>query len=262
MMENMKNRKSTVARRNMILEKLNTDGEIFVDQLSKEFDVSEVTIRNDLDQLEKKRLLIRARGGAMKYNGGVGMDFGISEKDKIHLNEKIRIGEYAASLVKDGDIIIIDSGTTTAEMAKNLGHFHNLTVITNAINIAIIVSKFPHINLIMLGGMMRKNSQSLVGPIAEKSLSKFHVDKLFLGVDGVNSKEGIFTANMEEAHLNEQMITISNEVIILTDSTKFNRKAFAHICDIQKIQKIVTDKDLGNDDKNTLTESGIEIHLV
>lgn len=258
----MKYRKSTVARRNSILKQLNEKGEIFVDQLSNEYGVSEVTIRNDLDQLERKQLLIRARGGAMKHIGGVGLDFGISEKDKIHLNEKTKIGEFAASIINDGDIIIIDSGTTTAEMARNLGDFKNLTVITNAINIAIIVSKFPNINLIMPGGNMRKNSQSLVGPIAEKSLSKFYVDKVFLGVDGVDVKEGIYTANMEEAHLNEQMVSIGNEVVILTDSSKFNRRAFAFICPIENVDRIITDKGISAEDKNTLIENGVEVSVV
>lgn len=258
----MKKKKSTVERRNLIINKLHNEGEIFVDQLSKEFEVSEVTIRNDLDQLEKKKLLVRARGGAMNHIGGVGMDFRISEKDKINLKEKIRIGKAAAALIQDGDIIIIDSGTTTAEMAKNLEGINNLTVITNAINIAIIVSQFPNITLIMPGGNMRKNSQSLVGPIASKSLANFRIDKLFLGVDGVDLQAGFFTANMEEADLNEQMIKVSNEVTILTDHSKFNRRAFAHICNIEKANKIITDKKLGKDDVKTLEEKGLEVTLV
>lgn len=258
----MKNRKSTVARRNMILDQLNSDGEVFVDQLSKTHGVSEVTIRNDLDQLEKKRLLIRARGGAMKYSEGVGLDFGISEKDKINLQEKNRIGQYASTLVQEGDIIIIDSGTTTAELARKLDKFSSLTVITNAINIAIILSKFQNINIIMPGGNMRMNSQSLVGPIAEKSLARIHVDRVFLGVDGVDPKDGIFTANMEEAYLNEQMINVANEVIVLTDSSKFNRRAFAHICSFGKISKIITDKGINSEDKIMIEEAGVEIVIV
>lgn len=258
----MKYRKSTVARRNQILNQLNAKGEIFVDQLSKEFEVSEVTIRNDLDQLEKKKLLIRARGGAMKHVGGVGLDFGISEKDKINFSDKVKIGEFASTLIQDGDIIIIDSGTTTAELAKNLDRFNDLTVITNAINIAIIISKFPNINLIMPGGHMRKNSQSLVGPIAGKSLSRFHVDKLFLGVDGVDINDGLFTANMEEAHLNEQMIKISNEIIVLTDSSKFNRQAFAYICGMNQVDRIITDKRISDEDLGLLKDKNIKVDTV
>jgi len=107
----------------------------------------------------------------MKYDGGVGRDFYLYEKDKIHIKEKMNIGVLAASLVNEGDVIILDSGTTTAELAKNIVHLSNVTVITNAINIAIILSQSPGINIIMPGGHLRQNSQSLIGPIAKKSFS-------------------------------------------------------------------------------------------
>ena len=255
----MKNKKSTVARRNQILQKISSDGEVFVNTLSKEFEVSEVTIRNDLDQLEKKRLLIRARGGAMKYEGGVGTDFGLLEKDKINLKEKKLIGKRAAALIKNDDIILIDGGTTTVELAKNITHLSGLMVITNALNIANILCHNHSINLIIPGGIIRHNAQSLVGPIAEKSLSKFHVDKLFLGVNGIDLNKGLYTPNAEEAHLNEQMINISNEVIVLSDSSKFNRQSFAHICGLERIDAIVTDSKIETDFKNQLVEKGIEV---
>lgn len=255
----MKNRKSTVVRRNQILQKLSANGEVFVDALSKEFEVSEVTIRNDLDQLEKKRLLIRARGGAMQHQGGVGLDFGLSEKDKINLKEKMAIGQKAASLVKNDDIILIDGGTTTAEFAKNITHLSNLVVISNALNIANMLCNNPGINLIIPGGNMRHNAQSLVGPIAEKSLSKFHVDKLFLGVDGIHLEKGLYTPNVEEAHLNEQMINIANELIVLADSSKFNRQSFAHICGLERVDVIVTDNKIDAEFKNQLIDKGIKV---
>lgn len=255
----MKNRKSTVARRNQILQKLSVDGEVFVDALSKEFEVSEVTIRNDLDNLEKKRLLIRARGGAMKHQGGVGVDFGLSQKDKINLKEKMAIGQKAAALAKDSDIILIDGGTTTAEFAKNITHLSNLMVITNALNIANMLCNNPGINLIIPGGNMRHNAQSLVGSIAEKSLSKLHVDKLFLGVDGIHLEKGLYTPNVEEAHLNEQMINISNEIIVLADSSKFDRLSFAHICGLEKVNVIVTDNKIDPEFKSQLVDKGIEV---
>jgi DeoR family transcriptional regulator, aga operon transcriptional repressor len=129
-------RSSTVERRKNILNELNTVGQVLVHELSKEFDVSEVTIRNDLDQLERKNMLIRARGGALRAEGGVGIDHHISEKDKLHTGEKARIGKRAAELIHEHDTVIIDSGTTTMEIAKNMGHLAEVTVITNALNIA------------------------------------------------------------------------------------------------------------------------------
>lgn len=257
----VKSRNSTVARRNQILQKLDADGEVFVDELSKAFKVSEVTIRNDLDQLEHKNLLIRARGGAMKYTGRVGIDYQLSEKDKIHFEEKKRIGELAATLIRNSEIILVDSGTTTAEMVKHLDHLEDLTVITNALNIAVLLSNKPNINLIIPGGFMRKNSQSLVGPMAEKSLKNFTVDKAFIGVDGIETKHGLYTPNIEEAHLNELMIEVSNETILLTDSSKFGKKSFAFICGLENISKVVSDKGLSSEDKKRLEESGIEVYI-
>jgi len=255
----IKHRDSTVGRRNQILKKLEIEDEVFVDSLSKEFKVSEVTIRNDLDQLEQKRLLIRARGGAMKFVGRVGVDYELSEKDKINYEEKRRIGKKAASLISDSEIILVDSGTTTAEMVKHFDHIKDLTVITNALNIAILLMNKPNINLIIPGGFMRKNSQSLIGPIAEKSLLKFNVDKAFIGVDGIDTKQGLYTPNIEEAHLNEIMIQVSNEKILLTDSSKFGRRSFAFICGTEKIDSVVTDKNIEEEDKKRLEENGVKV---
>lgn len=255
----MKHSKSTVIRRNSILNKLAENGEVFVDALSKEFMVSDVTIRNDLDQLEKKRLLIRARGGAMKSQVGVGVDFRLSDKDKINFKEKAQIGQRAAKLINDNDIILIDGGTTTGEFAKNLNDFSRLIVITNALNVVNTLGANPKIDLIIPGGTMRRNAQSLTGPIAEKSLINFHVDKLFLGVDGFDMEYGLYTPNIEEAHLNKQMIDISNEVIVLSDSSKFGRKSFAHICGLDKVNIVVSDKKLSQSYRNQLIEQGINV---
>lgn len=255
----IRNRHSTVSRRSDILNLLTDKGQVFVDELSQKFEVSEVTIRNDLDQLEQKNLLVRARGGAMKVEGMVGIDYGIDKKDKINLEQKVRIGQRASQLIKDSEVIIIDSGTTTAEMAKNIGNIKDMTVITNALNIANILSGNLAINLIVPGGFMRKNSFSLVGPMAEKSLRNFNVDKLFLGVDGLDTKHGLFTPNLEEAHLNMVMIDISNEVILLSDSSKFNKRSFAFICDIDKIDVVITDDGIKSDDRKRLEDAGIEV---
>lgn len=250
---------STVARRNMILKQLAEDGQIFIEDLIKKFNVSGVTIRNDLANLEAKRLLIRARGGAMKFEGKVGTDHEISEKDKINFEEKRAIGKKAASLITNSDVIIVDSGTTTAELVKNLDHLEDLTVITNALNIAMMLVDKPNINLIIPGGMMRKNSQSLVGPMAEKSLKNFCVDKVFLGVNGIDPENGFYTPNIEEAYLNEQMIKISKETIVLADSSKFNVKSLTFICPINGVDKIITDSNIRAKDKEIIENQGVEV---
>ena len=249
----------TVSRRKKILEHIKETGEVLVTRLSKEFDVSEVTIRNDLEHLEKKNLLVRARGGAIHTENLVGIDQRIAEKNKIHANEKAAIGKTASSLINDGDTIIIDSGTTTAEIVKHLDRVKHLNVITNALNIANLLMAHPAVNVIIPGGYLRQNAMSLVGPLAEKNLRNFFVDKVFLSTDGFDTKQGIFTPNIDEAHLNGIMIEITKEVILVTDSSKFKRKSLAFICGLDKIKKVVTDSGIQQDDKKRLEDAGIEV---
>jgi DeoR family transcriptional regulator of aga operon len=253
---------STVSRRKEILQLLSNNGQVLVDSLSRQFKVSEVTIRNDLDQLEKKNLLIRARGGAIKFETSVGLDQRLADKHRINHSEKARIGKHASTLVSEGDTIIIDSGSTTSEMVKNLPDLQDLTVITNALNIANQLMNKPNINMIIPGGYLRKNMLSLVGPQSEKSLRNFNVDKAFLGVDGFDTKSGIFTPSVEEARLNEIMIEVSKEVILLADSSKFKRRSFAFICSINDIDKVITDDKITSDDKKRLLDAGVEVIIV
>lgn len=251
--------KKTVQRRKEILTQLNQEGEVFVEQLSEQFEVSEVTIRKDLESLEKNNLLLRARGGAIKLQSGVGVDYRISEKHRLNYPEKALIGKQAAGLVNNGDTIIIDSGTTTLEMANHLPKELEAVVITNALNIANILSAHPNINVIVPGGSLRKNSLSLVGPLAEKTIRSFHVDKAFLGIDGIDTHTGFYTPNMEEAHLNQIMIDIAEQTILLTDSSKFKRKSLNLVCGLGDIDILVTDEGISATDKKLLTDAGVTV---
>ena len=252
-------KKTTLHRRNQILQKIDEKGEVLINELSKEFDVSEVTIRNDLKQLEQKRTLVRARGGAIKIHHNVSLDQRISYKDKINYLEKAAIGKRAAELVKEGETMIMDSGTTTAEIVKNLSGFEELTIITNALNIVNQLISFPKIKVIIPGGYLRRTSMSLIGPLAEKNFNKFYVDKVFLGVDGFDIQQGIYTPIFEEAHLNEIMIEVSREVIIVADSSKFKKRSLAFICPIDIIDTVVTDSGVSNEDQRKLEDAGIKV---
>ncbi|NDV16925.1 DeoR family transcriptional regulator [Muricauda sp. TY007] len=258
-MKSKRNKRSTVERRKKILNMLEQNGQVFVHELSEEFGVSEVTIRNDLELFESKKLLIRSRGGAMLFENAVGTDFQLSDKDKMNYTEKMRIGKKAAALVNDGETIVLDSGTTTMEIAKNLNPNSSINVITNAFNIADQLIKSPNINIIVPGGTLRKNSHSLVGPLAEKSIRNFYVDKLFLGVDGFDTSEGAFTPNIEEAHLNQIMIEIAKEVILVADSSKFKRRSLAFICPPNKINVVITDENISMEDKEKLADQNIQV---
>lgn len=250
---------NTVARRKKILQLLEEKSQILVPQLSQSFGVSEVTIRNDLDVLEKKNMLIKVRGGAIKIESNVSVDQNLSEKSRLHYREKSLIGQKSAGLIKESETILLDSGTTTMHVADNLAQFSEITLLTNALNIANHVGSFPGTSVIILGGYLRKKSYSLIGPLAENALKNFHVDKLFLGVDGFDTQNGIYTPNVEEAHLNQLMIEVSQEVIVVADSSKFNNRSFALISNLDKIDQVVTDKGITKEDKQRLLKAGIEV---
>ena len=252
---------STVSRRALILEKLDQHGQVDVPGLSQELKVSEVTIRNDLIRLEQKNMLIRARGGAIKIDR-VGIDFNLSDKNKQHLEEKKRIGKAAAALVEDGDTIILDSGTTTMEIARNLINVNNLTVITNALNIANQMADHQKANVIIPGGFLRKNSLSLVGGAAEENFNNYFCDKLFLAVDGFNTTHGLSTPNVEEAHLNRVMIEISKQVIVVADSSKFHKRSFAFISPVTEVDVVVTDAEIPAEDRKKLENAGVKVIIV
>ncbi len=252
--------KSTVSRRIKIIESLKSHGQVNVSELSETLGVTGVTIRNDLKQLEKKGVLIRARGGAIRIEQiHAEEDFPLSDKQKKHLLEKIEIGKKASELIEDGNTIIIDSGSTTFELAKNLKKFKNITVITNALNVAALLADYSNVNVIVPGGMLKKNSLSLVGILAEKGFKDYFCDKLFLGVDGFDLDFGISTPNPEEAHLNQAMIAISKEVIVVADSSKFQKRGFAFIAPLSKINTVVTDKGISSENKAKLESSGIKV---
>lgn len=252
--------KSTVGRRIKIIEWLKRDGQVNVKQLSDELGVTGVTIRNDLAQLEKKRVLIRARGGAIKIEQNhAEEDYPLSDKQKKHLFEKTEIGRKAAEIIEESNTIIIDSGSTTYELAKNLKKFNDLTVITNALNVATLLADYKSINVIVPGGILKKNSISLVGILAEKGFKDYFCDKLFLGVDGFDLDFGISTPNLEEAHLNQIMISISKEVIVLADSSKFQKRGFAFIAPVSKINTVVTDKGIPAESKAKLESMGVKV---
>lgn len=254
-------RKSTTGRRALILEKLDSIGQVEVSSLSKELGVSEVTVRNDLSRLEEKNMLIRARGGAIKLDR-VGVDFAISEKNQQNQEEKKRIGLAAARLIEDGDTIILDSGSTTMEVAKNILKVADLTVITNALNVAHQLAEHKNANVIIPGGFLRKTSLSLVGAIAEESFRNYFCDKLFLAVDGFNSTHGLSTPNVEEAHLNRIMIEISKKVIVVTDSSKFQKRSFAFIAPVNAVDVVVTDSGIPPEDLKKLENAGIQVIIV
>lgn len=248
--------KKTAYRRSQILKELDEKGQVNVNELSETLGVSEVTIRNDLDKLEKNNLLVRAHGGAFKTNN---IALTIVEKREINLAEKRRIGKKAASLIDADDTIIIDSGTTTFEITNHLDENKNLTIISNALDIVNNLVKLKNIELIMPGGFLKDFSMSMVGPLADRSLRQLYCKKLFLGIDGMRRGVGMFTHYLEEAHLNQIMIDVADEVIVVADSSKFDKSGMAFICNFDKIDKLITDDKVNKEDVKYLEQNNIEV---
>lgn len=248
-------------RRRAILETLSRDGRVLVGDLAKQFDTSQVTIRKDLDILQAHGRIHRTHGGALPMQQGALEDPTLLEKEKLHRRVKQKIAATAARMVQEGQVLILDSGTTTTAIARTLRHFQNLTIITNAVNIAVELSG-TSIDVILTGGTLRKNSFSLVGPIAEETLHRLNADILFLGVDGFDVHHGLSTPNLLEAKVNHAMMEISKQTIAVCDSSKFGRRSLSLIAPPSAIQGVITDRDVPKADLNILRKSGIEVTLV
>ncbi len=253
---------SAKERRALILSMLDTSNEVSVTELSRQTGISEVTIRKDLTILQDRNLLVRTRGGAMRRPmENLSEDTAITKKRMFNYQEKMRIGREASRLIKDGDFIMLDSGTTTLEVARNLDCFQHLNILTNSMNIAEELMRYRRFNVVILGGNVRLNSHSTVGPLAISILRNFSGYKLFLGVDSFSLENGVSTPNLEEALLNQQMIQQASQVIAVFDSSKFNKRSYVHIADLSEIQCIVTDKGLPAGMKTKLKNAGIELRL-
>src|SRR6202035_4118087 len=165
----------------------------------------------------------------------------LREKEKLHHQEKLRIAEIAAQKVKEGQVLILDSGTTTTAIARALRSFQNLTIITNAVNIAAELSGTA-VEGILTGGTLRKNSFSLVGPLAEETLRRLNADVLFLGVDGFDVHYGLSTPNLLEAKVNRLMVEISKKVVAVCDASKFGRRSLSLIVPPSALEEVITDR--------------------
>lgn len=247
-------------RHKEILDILEKEGHVNVNDLSNRFGISSVTIRKDLKLLEEKNLLFRSHGKAIPQNPYIAENH-IHVKQKLNEQEKKQIGKSASKLVEPHDNIIIASGTTVTEFARQIKHIDGITVLSASLEASIIISENPNTDLIQLGGMVRANSSSVVGPVSEKMLSEFTFTKLFLGVDGIDIDYGLTTTNAMEASLNKAMIEAAQKTIVLADSSKFGRKGFGKICDLSDVDQIITDNKLDEHTLDRLQKIGIEVFI-
>lgn len=248
-------------RHEKILAKLNEKGKVEVPDLSESLDVSEVTIRKDLRILEDKGLLFRTHGGASKSNPYTS-DKPLQEKEFVHSSEKNSIAKEACKLIGDTDSIILASGTSILAMARCLNPQHHLNVITSAINVSMELSKHENIDILQLGGQLRHSSNSVVGAYAESFLNNITCGMYFLGVDGIDLDFGITTTNLGEASLNQKCIEVAQVTVVLADSSKFGKRGFGRICNLDQVQHIITDDGVSPEIVQELENRGIKVTTV
>jgi DeoR family transcriptional regulator of aga operon len=248
-------------RRQYILGLAQKHGRVLVEDLSQSLGVSSITIRKDLDQLQSRGVLHRTHGGAILPTSGSLSDPSLQEKEGRHSIEKNRISEAAVKLVHEGQCVLLDSGTTTTAIARALKSLPALTIITNALNIAAELSG-TDFEVLLTGGSLRKNSFSLVGPVAEDMLHEMHADILFLGVDGFDFETGLTTPNLMESRVNRAMVKSSSKVVAVCDSTKFGRRSLCKIVDATAVHHVITDSNLPEETADNIRNLGIELTLV
>lgn len=213
-------------------------------ELSQLFNVSEPTVRRDINELEELGLLVRTHGGAIATQQVEDEPSFIDKMDRFS-HEKNDIGRMAASLIKDNDTVVLDSGTTTVAIARNI-KAKNVTVITNSLDVAAVLEDNKDIELFMTGGQIRWNTRAMVGALAEKALGALRVNLAFVGVNGFNEK-GFTTPNMIEAQTKKKMIEIADRAFIVTDSSKYGKTQFCLISELEGISGIISDEKLPSD---------------
>lgn len=241
-----------------IMEVLIKEEAMSVSELAELLDVSSVTIRKDLNELEQAGKLYRSHGKARIINPFT-LNRSVSEKEKMAPEQKDAIGREAAKLIDRDDSIIIASGTTVHALARNIKPIHRLTVVTASLQVSVILSQDESNDIIQLGGMLRHSSLSVVGQYSKSILENCSFSKLFIGVDGIDFNYGFTTTDMREAELNQQMMRAAQKVIVLADSTKFGRRGFAKIGNIEDIDMVITDSGVNPNVVKQIKEHGIEV---
>lgn len=248
-------------RRRRILEIIEQKGQITIPDLVRRFSVSAVTARGDLDALSTTGAVMRSHGGAVRHEPT--RDYPLPLKASMHRSEKTRIGQAAAEVVQPNETVILDSGTTTAEIARHLKTMKlRVRVITNAINIAMELATAPEATVTMIGGILRPVSLSFVGPQAEGMMKELHADRLFLGVDGIEAETGPSTPDILEAQLNGCMVRAAREVNVVADCSKLGHRSVSRICPVESVHRLITDKRASAELVAALRSKGVDVMQV
>ncbi len=252
------------ARRLKIVDYISQSGSavVSVRDLAQILGVSEMTIRRDLDWLKSRLILTRVHGGALAFQGGAAqLEYEKPFGDRLveSTPQKKSIGWAAALLVQNGDRIILDAGTTTRQVARNLGSKNNLTVITNNIPVSVELARYPRIETILLGGQLKNQELCTVGPMVKQGLGMFTVDKCFLSAAGFSVHQGVTDSDMREVEVKQAMLQSARETILVADSSKYGLAQLVRICPLTSLSKIVTDDAITGQAIAELEAEGLQV---
>jgi len=247
-------------RRKFILEEIEERGSVSVTDLALRMCVSEMTVRRDLTDLDGEGIISRTHGGAVSARGR-SYEPPLTIRAVENLEAKRRIGKLAATLVAEGDSVAIDTGSTALEVARNLTEYRNLTVVTSSLNVANLLFNKLGVRLILSGGTIRHEEASLIGKLAELTYESLFVDRLFLGVGAIDASIGMTEYNWDDTLIKQAMIRSAKEIILVADSTKFKKIAFARVAPLSILHQIVTDKPLIANIAEELARLRISIHV-
>lgn len=247
-----------IERRNAILSRLSMEGKVVVSDLSKEFSVTEETIRRDLEKLDNDGLAKKTYGGAVKVeNSNVDLPFHIRKQSNVESKQKI--ATIIADMIKDGDYIMLDASSTALNVVKAILHRKKITIITNSIEILFELCNKPDWTIISTGGTLKEGGLSLVGHQAERMISGFHVDIAVCSCKGIDFESGITDSNEKDSEMKKAFFASATNKVLAVDSSKFNKISFVKVCGLSDINTVVTDTNPGDEWQNRLRESQVEL---
>lgn len=247
-----------IERRNAILAKLSLEGKVVVSDLAKEFDVTEETIRRDLEKLDKDGLARKTYGGAVK-NENFNIDLPFHVRKQTNVESKRQIAAQISEMIHDGDYVMLDSSTTALNVIKNILDRKKITLITNSIEILIELCNKPDWMVVSTGGVLKEGGLSLVGYQAERMVSGFHVDIAICSCKGLDGEMGVTDSNERDSEIKKAFFKAANKKVLAVDSSKFDRSSFVKVCSIKEVDTIVTDTDPGEIWREKLKDAGVEL---
>lgn len=248
-------------RQEAILQLLKRENKLTVQRICEEFNVSPATVRNDLNDMARKDLLIRTHGGAM-LRQRVGIELTNQQKQIKNVEEKKRIAREALTMINDGDTLAIDTGTTTMIFSETLTAKKNLTILTNDLKIALMLEENTNFTVIVIGGILRKRYSCALGPMSIAGLKSFRVDKAFLGANGITADAGFTTPNIYHAEYKRTLVEISNETIVLSTGNKLGVNSFTTFAHAKDIHTIITDTSAPSSEVTALRNMDVDIRMV